>query len=156
MLYNFWILFKLIKSFITLVSSKLLYVWRGGGLVDDFQPDGRVFDRLPLSPPRRDLGQVLYLQSSVRFGVKLRYCILAVVGSAYEQYWTWRGAIEMSRMNEWVSCVCDSPWNADTVSVLQAGVFLSSLGLEGDALEMAGLNECIISLKNLFVLHFKN
>ena len=31
-----------------------------------------------------DLGQVLYLQLPVRFGVKLRYSILSVVGSAYE------------------------------------------------------------------------
>src|SRR6218665_1136633 len=29
--------------------------------------------RLPLWPSRRDLGQVLYLQLPVRFGVKLRY-----------------------------------------------------------------------------------
>ena len=27
--------------------------------------------RLPLYPPRKDLGQVLYLQLPVRFGVKL-------------------------------------------------------------------------------------
>src|SRR6218665_126991 len=38
--------------------------------------------RLPLWPSRRDLGQVLYLQLPVRFGVKLRYSICAVVGSA--------------------------------------------------------------------------
>src|SRR6218665_1356034 len=38
--------------------------------------------RLPLWPSRRDLGQVLYLQLPVRFGVKLRYSIRAVVGSA--------------------------------------------------------------------------
>src|SRR6218665_1658499 len=40
--------------------------------------------RLPLWPSRRDLGQVLYLQLPVRFGVKLRYSIRAVVGSASE------------------------------------------------------------------------
>src|SRR6218665_2097952 len=40
--------------------------------------------RLPLLPSRRDLGQVLYLQLAVRFGVKLRYSICAVVGSASE------------------------------------------------------------------------
>src|SRR6218665_1109118 len=40
--------------------------------------------RLPLKPPCRDLGQVLYLQLPVRFGVKLRYSIRAVVGSASE------------------------------------------------------------------------
>ena len=40
--------------------------------------------RLPLQPPRRGLGQVLYLQLPVRFGVKLRYSIRVVVGSASE------------------------------------------------------------------------
>src|SRR6218665_1208065 len=40
--------------------------------------------RLPLWPSRRDLGQVLYLQLPGRFGVKLRYSIRAVVGSASE------------------------------------------------------------------------
>src|SRR6218665_3400200 len=40
--------------------------------------------RLPLWPSRMDLGQVLYLQLPVRFGVKLRYSIRAVVGSASE------------------------------------------------------------------------
>ena len=40
--------------------------------------------RLPLWPSRRGLGQVLYLQLPVRFGVKLRYSIRAVVGSASE------------------------------------------------------------------------
>src|SRR6218665_15816 len=37
--------------------------------------------RLPLWPSR---SQVLYLQLPVRFGVKLRYCIRAIVGSASE------------------------------------------------------------------------
>src|SRR6218665_3638473 len=40
--------------------------------------------RLPLWPSRRYLGQVLYLQLPVRFGVKLRYSIRAVVWSASE------------------------------------------------------------------------
>ena len=40
--------------------------------------------RLPLWPSCRDLGQVLYLQLPVRFGVKLLYSIRAVVGSASE------------------------------------------------------------------------
>src|SRR6218665_931237 len=44
--------------------------------------------RLPLWPSHRDLGQVLYLQLPVRFGVKLRYSIRAVVGSASEWYRT--------------------------------------------------------------------
>ena len=40
----------------------------------------------PVEPARRDLGQVLYtyLQLPVRFGVKLRCNIRAVVGSASE------------------------------------------------------------------------
>ena len=37
-----------------------------------------------LAATRRDLGQVLYLQLPVRFGVKLWYSIRAVVGSASE------------------------------------------------------------------------
>ena len=45
---------------------------------------GGLWARLPLWLPRRDLGQVLYLQLPVRFGVKLRYSIRAVVGSASE------------------------------------------------------------------------
>jgi len=46
---------------------------------------GRSWVRLPLKPSRRDLGQVFfYLQLPVRFGVKLRYSIRAVVGSASE------------------------------------------------------------------------
>src|SRR6218665_1558452 len=45
---------------------------------------GGSWARLPLWPSRRDLGQVLYLQLPVRFGVKLRYSIRAVVGSASE------------------------------------------------------------------------
>src|SRR6218665_19504 len=44
--------------------------------------------RLPFWPSRRDLGQVLYLQLRVRFGVKLRYSIRAVVGSASEWWRT--------------------------------------------------------------------
>ena len=51
---------------------------------------GESWVRLPLYPSRMDLGQVLYLQLPVRFGVKLRYSIRAVV---------W-GAIEMAGMNE--------------------------------------------------------
>src|SRR6218665_1414400 len=45
---------------------------------------GRSWVRLPLWPSRRDLGQVLYLQLPVRFGVKLRYSNRAVIGSASE------------------------------------------------------------------------
>src|SRR6218665_2152784 len=48
----------------------------------------------------RDIGQVLYLQLPVRFGVKLQYSIRAVVGSASEQWRTCRGAIEMPGMND--------------------------------------------------------
>ena len=40
--------------------------------------------RLLLWPPRRNLGQVLYLQLPVRFGVKLKYSIHAVVRSVSE------------------------------------------------------------------------
>ena len=59
---------------------------RGGwwriGWVDDFQP-GVVGSTPALAAmARSDLGQVLYLLLIVRFGVKLRYSIRAVVGSA--------------------------------------------------------------------------
>jgi len=40
--------------------------------------------RFPLYPPRRDFGQILYLELPVRFSVKLRYSIRAVVGSDSE------------------------------------------------------------------------
>src|SRR6218665_1982420 len=39
---------------------------------------GGAWVRLPLWSSRKDLGQVLYLQLPVRFGVKLRYSIRAV------------------------------------------------------------------------------
>ena len=50
--------------------------WWRLGWVDSFQPEGRGFDSRS--------GQVLYMQLPVRFGVKLRYSIRAVVGSASE------------------------------------------------------------------------
>jgi len=60
--------------------------WWCLGWVDYFQPEGRAL--------------VLYLQLPVRFGVKLRYSIRAVVSELWR---TWRGAIEMAgMMNEWM------------------------------------------------------
>ena len=44
--------------------------------------DGALVEAITLN--RRALGQVLYLQLPVRFGVKLRYSIRAVAGSASE------------------------------------------------------------------------
>ena len=44
----------------------------------------RVVGSTPLYPSGRDLGQGLCLQLPARFGVKLRYSICAVVGSASE------------------------------------------------------------------------
>ena len=38
----------------------------------------------PQKPPRRDPGQVLHSQLLMRFGVKLRFSVRAVVGSASE------------------------------------------------------------------------
>src|SRR5688572_29821811 len=40
--------------------------------------------RIYLKPPRRDPGQVLHSQLLMRFGVKLRFSVRAVVGSASE------------------------------------------------------------------------
>src|SRR5688572_15710505 len=40
--------------------------------------------RIHLKPPRRDPGQVLHLQLLMRFGVKLRFSVRSVVGSASE------------------------------------------------------------------------
>ena len=59
-------------------------VGHGGALVEAITLNRRVVGSTPLWPSRMDLGQVLYLQLPVRFGVKLRYNIRAVVGSASE------------------------------------------------------------------------
>ena len=56
-------------------------VGHGGAVIESIAFNWRVVDS---TPPCRDLGQVLYLQLPVRFGVKLRYSIRAVVGSASE------------------------------------------------------------------------
>src|SRR5688572_13602256 len=40
--------------------------------------------RIHLQPPRRDRGHVLHSQLLIRFGVKLRFSVRAVVGSASE------------------------------------------------------------------------
>ena len=56
----------------------------GGALVETMTFNRRVVGSTSALPPRRDLGQVLYLQLPVRFGVKLRYSIGSVVGSASE------------------------------------------------------------------------
>ena len=61
------------------------FVGHGGALVESIAFNRRVMgSTLALAAMYRDLGQVLYLQLSVRFGVKLRYSIRAVVGSASE------------------------------------------------------------------------
>src|SRR6218665_3397734 len=57
--------------------------WRRGALVESIAFNRRVVGSTPaLAAMYRDLGKVLYLQLPVRFGVKLRYSIRAVVGSA--------------------------------------------------------------------------
>ena len=60
------------------------WTWWRIGWGDDFQPEGSEFDSRSTRRARRDLGQVFYLQFTVRFGVKLRYNIRAVVGSSSE------------------------------------------------------------------------
>ena len=57
---------------------------RGGALIEAMTFNRRVVGLTPALAAARDLGQVLYLQLPVRFGVKLRYSIRAVVGSASE------------------------------------------------------------------------
>ena len=63
------IVFQMIELNIWFVKTSIL-LGHGGALVEAIT--------------LRDLGQVLYLQLPVRFGVKLRYSIRAVVGSASE------------------------------------------------------------------------
>ena len=64
----------------------MLYAGRGGALVETMTFNRRVVGSTPAlaAMARRDLGQVLYLKLPVRFGVKFRYSIRAVVGSASE------------------------------------------------------------------------
>jgi len=58
---------------------------RGGALVESMTLNRRVVGSTPaLGATCRGIGQVLYLQLPVRFGVKLRYSIRAVIGSASE------------------------------------------------------------------------
>src|SRR5688572_26176199 len=71
------------------------------GMFDALQPEGCGFEstsrgyirclaagglrvQIYLKPPRRDPGQVLHSQLFMRFGVKLRFSVRAVVGSASE------------------------------------------------------------------------
>src|SRR6218665_3488480 len=63
---------------VVLVRKGSYGTWWRLGSVDIFQPEGRGFDSRS-SRPCKDLGQVLYLQLPVRFGVKLRDSIRAVV-----------------------------------------------------------------------------
>ena len=53
----------------------------GGALVESIAFNRRVVGLTPALAAMWDLGQVLYLQLPVRFGVKLRYSIRAVVGA---------------------------------------------------------------------------
>ena len=57
---------------------------RGGALVETMTFNRRVVGSTPGLAATWDLGQVFYLQLPVRFGVKLRYSIRAVVGRASE------------------------------------------------------------------------
>ena len=62
--------------------------------------------RLPLWLPHKDLGQVLYLQLPVRFGMRLRYSIRAVVWSAsVDLKGHYRNGRMNERMSEWLSCI---------------------------------------------------
>src|SRR6218665_2615940 len=59
-------------------------VGRGGALVESMTFNRRDVGSTSALAPRRDLGQVHYLQLPVRFGVKLRNSMRAIVGSASE------------------------------------------------------------------------
>ena len=54
-----------------LYALTALLVGRGGALVETMTFNRRVVGSTPALAPRRDHGQVLYLQVPVRFGVKL-------------------------------------------------------------------------------------
>ena len=59
-------------------------------------------------PPRRDPGQVLHSQLLMRFGVKLRFSVRAVVGSASE-WESGRGAITSVQIQyNTINTICDS------------------------------------------------
>ena len=67
----------------------VLLVGHGGALVESIAFNRKVVSSTPalaalLESNYADCGQVLYLQLPVRFGVKLRYSIRAVVESASE------------------------------------------------------------------------
>ena len=64
--------------------STVSIVGRGRALVELIAFNRRVVGSTPALAPHRDLGQVLYLQSPVRFRVKLQCSICAVVGSSSE------------------------------------------------------------------------
>ena len=66
------------------VGCRYSNVGRDGALVESIAFNRRVVGSTPALAVTRDLGQVLFLQLPVRFGVKLRYSIRAVVGSASE------------------------------------------------------------------------
>src|SRR5688572_26744163 len=53
------------------------------GIFGALQPEGYGFESTS-KPTRRDPGQVLHSQLLMRFGVKLRFSVRAVVGSASE------------------------------------------------------------------------
>ena len=62
----------------------LIYVGRGGAMVDTMNFNRRVVGSNPTLAAMQGPWQVLYLQLPVRFGVKLRYSIRAVDRCASE------------------------------------------------------------------------
>ena len=69
----------LLISCISLLSSVVVLCLFVSNIISDIK-----IVLLSNEETRRDLGQVVYLQLPVRFSVKLRYSIRAVVGSASE------------------------------------------------------------------------
>src|SRR6218665_131827 len=96
-------MFDIILLSAMLTKNSLLcvpYVFsrHSGALVESMtQPKGRGFDSRSESPCR-DLGKVLHLQLPVRYGVKLRCSIRAVVGSTSGWQWT-KGRYKNGRLS---------------------------------------------------------
>ena len=86
---------KGIQTIHEFINSYIIYVvGRGWVLVEGHGSEGS-WVRLPLYPPRRELGQVLHSQSPVALRREIPAQCPCCVGSASEQQWTWIGAIEI-------------------------------------------------------------
>src|SRR5688572_20058972 len=71
-----------VSNFVNNTFLNKFMIWFGG-MFGALQLEGCGFESTSKSP-RRDPGQVLHSQLLMRFGVKLRFSVRAVVGSASE------------------------------------------------------------------------